>query len=93
MENLNLADMGEDPLIYFLTPAPPSYAADDDVDFDMDFDAGIEDAKHPPPIIRSVSPSSLSRLSRGPPRPPTPPKSPSTPDLDDSLSATPDDHE
>ncbi|KAL2152369.1 hypothetical protein VTH82DRAFT_5553 [Thermothelomyces myriococcoides] len=93
IEDLNLVDMGEDPLIYFLTPTPSSYVGDDDVDFDMDFDAGIEDAKHPPPIIRSVSPSSLGGLSRPPPRPPTPPKPSSTPDLDYSLSATPDEHE
>ncbi|KAL2175122.1 uncharacterized protein P884DRAFT_279517 [Thermothelomyces heterothallicus CBS 202.75] len=95
IEGLNLASMGEDPLIYFLTPTPSSYVGDDDVDvdLDMDFDAGIEDAKHPPPIIRSVSPSSLGGLSRPPPRPPTPPRSPSTPDLDYSLSATPDEHE
>lgn len=93
IEDLDLASMGEDPLIYFLTPTPSSYAADDGMDFDMDFDAGIEDAKHPPPIVRSVSPSSLGGLSRPPPRPPTPPRSPSTPDLDYSLSATPDEHE
>jgi hypothetical protein len=96
IEDLSLATMiDEDPLIYFLTPTPSTYAADEEgMDFDMDFDAGIEDAKHPPPIIRSVSPSSLGGLSRPPPpRPPTPPRSPATPDLDYDLSVTPDEHE
>jgi len=93
IEDLSLAGMDEDPLIYFLTPTPSSYAADDGMDFDMEFDAGIEDAKHPPQIVRSVSPSSLGGLSRPPPRPPTPPRSPSTPDLDYGLSATPDEYE
>ncbi|KAH6641410.1 hypothetical protein F5144DRAFT_132431 [Chaetomium tenue] len=94
IEDLNLSNMEEDPLMYFLTPAPYSCSGDDDgMDFDMEFDAGIEDAKHPAPIIRSVSPSSLEGLSRPPPRPPTPPRSPATPDLDYDLSGTPDEHE
>lgn len=93
IEDLNLSNMDEDPLMYFLTPAPYSCSGDDGMDFDMEFDAGIEDAKHPSPIIRSVSPSSLEGLSRPPPRPPTPPRSPATPDLDYDLSGTPDEHE
>lgn len=93
IEDLNLSNMDEDPLMYFLTPAPYSCSGDEGMDFDMEFDAGIEDAKHPSPIIRSVSPSSLEGLSRPPPRPPTPPRSPATPDLDYDLSGTPDEHE
>ncbi len=87
IDDLDLA-MDEDPIAYFLTPAPSS----DDEDLDMmDFDAGIEDSKHPAPIVRSVSPSSLEGLRLPPPRPPTPPKSPSTPDLDSDRACTPDD--
>ncbi|CAK7205066.1 hypothetical protein SEUCBS139899_007831 [Sporothrix eucalyptigena] len=63
---------------------------DDDSGFysstmDFEFDAGIEDATHPQPIVRSVSPSSLAnglgtgssggRTSRMSMRPPTPPRS------------------
>ncbi|GAB1314859.1 hypothetical protein MFIFM68171_05069 [Madurella fahalii] len=94
IEDLDLAKMGEDPLMYFLTPTPSSYGEDGDaMDFDMEFDAGIEDAKHPPQIVRSVSPSSLGGLSRPPPRPPTPPRSPATPDLEYDMSATPDEYD
>ncbi|KAK4157499.1 hypothetical protein C8A00DRAFT_29500 [Chaetomidium leptoderma] len=93
IQDLDLAKMDEDPLIYFLTPTPSSFAEDEAMDFDMEFDAGIEDTKHPPQVVRSVSPSSLEGLSRPPPRPPTPPRSPATPDLDYDLSATPDEHE
>ena len=94
IEDLNLAKMNEDPFIYFLTPTPTSYPDDEgNMDFDMDFDAGIEDAKHPPQIVRSISPSSLEGLGLPPARPPTPPRSPGTPDLDYGLSETPDEHE
>jgi hypothetical protein len=93
IEDLDLAKMDDDPFMYFLTPTSSSYVQDETLDFDMDFDAGIEDSKHPPPIVRSISPSSLGGLSRPPPRPPTPPRSPATPDLDYDLSATPDEHE
>jgi hypothetical protein len=94
IEELDLARMGEDPLTYFLTPTVSSYGEDGEgMDFDIEFDAGIEDVKHPPPIVRSVSPSSLEGLSRPPPRPPTPPRSPATPDLDYSMSATPDEQD
>ena len=94
IEALDLARMDEDPFMYFLTPTPSSYSADDAMDFDMEFDAGIEDAKHPPQIVRSISPSSLGGIGRPPPpQPPTPPRSPATPDLDYDLSATPDEHE
>lgn len=93
IEDLDLARMDDDPFIYFLTPTPSSYAEDAGMDFDMEFDAGIEDAKHPPQIVRSVSPSSLVGLSLPPPRPPTPPRSPATPELEYDLSTTPEDHE
>ncbi len=93
IEALDLGRMDDDPFIYFLTPTPSSYAEDAGMDFDMEFDAGIEDAKHPPQIVRSVSPSSLVGLSLPPPRPPTPPRSPATPELDYDLSSTPEDHE
>jgi hypothetical protein len=94
IEDLNLAKMDEDPFIYFLTPTPSSYPDDEgNMDFDMDFDAGIEDAKHPPEVVRSISPSSLEGLGRPPARSPTPPRSPGIPDLEYGLSATPDEHE
>lgn len=101
IEPMDLSKMDEDPISYFLTPAPPIHDdlynnQEDAMDFEMDFDAGIEDVKHPPPIIRSVSPSSLHEgLSLPPvPRPPTPPKSPGTPDSSASdQPLTPDDHE
>ncbi|KAK3325385.1 hypothetical protein B0H66DRAFT_121791 [Apodospora peruviana] len=92
IEDMDLSKMDDDPLTYFLTPAPfADEAGGDGMDFEMDFDAGIEDAKHPPPIIRSVSPSSLEGLSLPPPRPPTPPKSPGTPDSLPDMPLTPDD--
>jgi hypothetical protein len=62
LPNDEVEDIDEDPLTYFLTPAP---SLDDDADMGvMDFDAGIEDSSHPPEIVRSVSPSSLDGLSR-----------------------------
>ncbi|KAA8631682.1 hypothetical protein SMACR_02547 [Sordaria macrospora] len=92
--DVDLSHIDQDPLTYFLTPTPAADALDDDdMDFDMDFDAGIEDTKHPAPIVRSVSPSSLGGLSLPPPRPPTPPRSSSTPELDFDGYPTPDDKE
>lgn len=90
--------MDEDPLTYFLTPASPPYRNDggEVMDFEMDFDAGIEDSKHPTKEVRSVSPSSLGGFSRPPPLPPhspSPPMSPATPDLEFDMSTTPDDHD
>jgi len=93
IEPMDLSKMDDDPLSYFLTP--PSLLdtyGEHTMDFEMDFDAGIEDFKHPPPIIRSVSPSSLDGLSL-PHRPPTPPKSPGTPDSFSDQPLTPDDHD
>ncbi|KAK0635720.1 hypothetical protein B0T17DRAFT_612542 [Bombardia bombarda] len=95
IDDLDLSKIDEDPLVYFLTPTTfPDSDDDDGMDFEMDFDAGIEDAKHPPPVVRSVSPSSLGGLSHPPPpRSPTPPRSPSIPDLalDSSSNPTPED--
>ncbi|OHE90261.1 hypothetical protein CORC01_14443 [Colletotrichum orchidophilum] len=76
----SLDDIDEDPLTYFLTPAP-DLEDDEDVTM-MDFDAGIED-NSPREIVRSVSPSSLDGLDKSKGR-----KSPPVPDLSDL--ATPD---
>ena len=69
---------------------------DDDLDM-LDFGAGIEDStKNPPPIVRSVSPSSLEGLSLPAPRPPTPPRSPPShlsPDPDSATDDDEDEHE
>lgn len=92
--DVDLSGIDQDPLTYFLTPTPAVDAVDDDdMDFDMEFDAGIEDTKHPAPTVRSVSPSSLGGLSLPPPRPPTPPKASSTPELDFDGYPSPDDKE
>lgn len=89
---LDLSKIDENPITYFLTPAQSAYDDDgDDMDFEMDFDAGIEDAKHPPPIVRSVSPSSLDGLSLPPPRLPTPPRRSASPDPDRDMPLTPED--
>lgn len=89
IDDLDLSYIDDDPLNYFLTPAPSSQ--DDDVDM-FDFDAGIENTKQPAPIVRSISPSKLDSGFRLPLRPPSPPKifgSPSSvPDLD--MAPTPD---
>jgi hypothetical protein len=58
-----LEDIDDDPLTYFLTPAPTFEDSDDDVAA-MDFDAGIQIAGMPRDIVRSVSPSSLAGLRR-----------------------------
>ncbi|KAK3984785.1 hypothetical protein QBC44DRAFT_8171 [Cladorrhinum sp. PSN332] len=83
---LDLTSMDEDPLTYFLTPDEG-----DMMDFEMDFDAGIENDKTPTQIVRNVSPSNLQGFSRPPPHPPTPPRSPATPELEYDLYGTPDD--
>ncbi|KAH6889897.1 hypothetical protein B0T10DRAFT_404257 [Thelonectria olida] len=58
----SLDDIDNDPLTYFLTPAPE---IDDHLDDDMmDYDAGIEDDSRPREIIRSVSPSTLDGLRK-----------------------------
>lgn len=85
----------EDPLVYFLTPAP---LLQDDINEDSDmmdfeFDAGIEGAKPRRDIVRSVSPSSLNGLALPPPRPPTPPRSPPAQLFPDAESATDEEEE
>lgn len=56
----------EDPLTYFLTPATPK--EEEDLEFDFDFDAGIEDSSRPRDIVRSVSPSTLDGLKKYKPK-------------------------
>lgn len=61
-----LDDIDDDPLTYFLTPAPD---LEDDADAAMmDFDAGIESPGTRADDVRSVSPSSLDGLARPIPR-------------------------
>lgn len=55
-----LDDLDDDPLTYFLTPAP------DTDDFEADFDAGIQSPDGSVDVVRSVSPSSLDGLRRSP---------------------------
>ncbi len=90
-EDPDLSFIDDDPLTYFLTPPPSGDDDDSAALIDFDFDAGIEDAKRPPPIVRSVSPSSLGGLSLPPPRPPSPPRSPPAHLSPDPESATDDD--
>ena len=56
----------EEPLTYFLTPATPK--DEEDLEFDFDFDAGIEDSSKPRDIVRSVSPSTLDGLKKYKPK-------------------------
>ncbi|KAI1313115.1 hypothetical protein F5Y03DRAFT_155849 [Xylaria venustula] len=51
----------ENPLKYFLTPATPR---EEELEFEFEFDAGIEDSNSPRQIVRSVSPSTLDGLRR-----------------------------
>lgn len=80
-------DIDEDPLTYFLTPAPLPDDVDDDSNI-MDFDAGIEDSSHPREIVRSVSPSTLDGLSRPKTRKASP-----EPELSDGPTPDEDDDE
>jgi hypothetical protein len=92
IDDLDLSCIDDDPFNYFLTPAPSSQ--DDDLDMEMDFDAGIEDSKRHVPIVRSVSPSSLDGgLTSLPLRPPTPPRSfgSHSPEPDLDMAPTPED--
>ncbi|KAJ4263134.1 hypothetical protein NW762_006756 [Fusarium torreyae] len=67
----SLDDIDDDPLTYFLTPAP--LLDDDDMgDAMFDFDAGIEDASSPRLFVRSVSPSTLDGLRKPGLRPMSP---------------------
>ncbi|KAK2024547.1 hypothetical protein LX32DRAFT_95897 [Colletotrichum zoysiae] len=81
----SLDDIDEDPLTYFLTPAPDPEDSDEDVSM-MNFDAGIED-NSPREIVRSVSPSALDGLNKalnGRKPPPVPELSDlATPDTDE----------
>lgn len=86
----DLDGFDDDPLNYFLTPAPSSQ--DDDVDMDLDLDAGIDTPKRKAPVVRSVSPSSLrSKFTGLPLRPPTPPRSfgSHSPEPDLDMAPTP----
>ncbi|KAI1336129.1 hypothetical protein F5Y15DRAFT_212856 [Xylariaceae sp. FL0016] len=64
-DDLDLPSSHENPLTYFLTPATPK---DEEMEFDFDFDAGIEDSNNPRDIIRSISPSTLDGLKSYKPR-------------------------
>ncbi|KAI1391325.1 uncharacterized protein F4822DRAFT_427174 [Hypoxylon trugodes] len=55
----------ENPLMYFLTPPTPG---NEDLEFDFEFDAGIEDSNRPREIIRTVSPSTLDGLRKYKPK-------------------------
>lgn len=84
--------MDDDPLTFFLTPAPALDKEDDgDMEMDFGFDAGIGNGNDAAEIVRSVSPSSLDGMKRSPPRSPTPPKSPPARLSPDLESATDDD--
>jgi len=88
------AAMDEDPLTYFLTPAPALEDQDDgDMEMEFGFDAGFGTGNDADEIVRSVSPSSLDGMSLPPPRPPTPPKSPPARLSPDPESATDDEDE
>jgi hypothetical protein len=96
VSDLDLSFIDDDPLNYFLTPAPSSQ--DSEMDLDLDLDAGISTPRHKKaPIVRSVSPSSLnsSLLTSLPLRPPTPPRSfgSRSPEPDLDMSPTPEDEE
>ncbi|KAF7548233.1 hypothetical protein G7Z17_g7194 [Cylindrodendrum hubeiense] len=80
-----LDDIDDDPLTYFLTPAPD--IDDDDMDMDMmDFGAGIQDDNQPREIIRTVSPSTLDGLRK-------PGLRPVSPDTSSDITADDDDDE
>ncbi|KAI0201024.1 hypothetical protein F4808DRAFT_136687 [Astrocystis sublimbata] len=63
-EDFDNGSRPENPLKYFLTPATPAATEDDELEFEFDFDAGIEDSNSPRHIVRSVSPSTLDGLRR-----------------------------
>ncbi|KAI1505885.1 hypothetical protein F5X99DRAFT_174297 [Biscogniauxia marginata] len=64
-DDIDIPSSHENPLTYFLTPPTPK---DDNLEFDFDFDAGIEDSNNPRGIVRSISPSTLDGLKRYKPR-------------------------
>ncbi|KAI2471868.1 hypothetical protein F4781DRAFT_61704 [Annulohypoxylon bovei var. microspora] len=55
----------ENPMMYFLTPPTPK---EEELEFDFEFDAGIEDSNRPREIIRTVSPSTLDGLRKYKPK-------------------------
>ncbi|KAI5867146.1 hypothetical protein GGS23DRAFT_163106 [Durotheca rogersii] len=55
----------ENPMMYFLTPPTPK---GEDLEFEFEFDAGIEDSNRPQEITRTVSPSTLDGLRKYKPR-------------------------
>lgn len=55
----------DDPLTYFLTEHTPK---EEELEFEFDFDAGIEDTSHPRDFVRSISPSTLDGLKKYKPR-------------------------
>ncbi|KAI0852557.1 hypothetical protein F5Y00DRAFT_175326 [Daldinia vernicosa] len=55
----------ENPMMYFFTPPTPK---EEDLEFDFEFDAGIEDPTKPREFIRTVSPSTLDGLRKYKPR-------------------------
>ncbi|KAI1262157.1 hypothetical protein F5Y18DRAFT_161610 [Xylariaceae sp. FL1019] len=57
----------ENPLKYFLTPATPR-EEEEELDFDFELDAGIEDSNGSRQIVRSISPSTLDGLKKYKPR-------------------------
>jgi hypothetical protein len=80
-------DDDEDPLTYFLTPAPAFEDQEANNDMEMDFDAGIEDPSQPREIVRSVSPSTLNGLSK-------PKKArPASPDFDSDMTSPDEDED
>ncbi|KAH8652487.1 hypothetical protein BX600DRAFT_516521 [Xylariales sp. PMI_506] len=58
-DDFDMPLLQRNPLTYFLTPATPER---EELEFDFDFDAGIEDASRPQEIVRSISPSTLDGL-------------------------------
>jgi hypothetical protein len=59
-DDFDMPLLQQDPLRYFLTPATPM---EEELEFDFDFDAGIEDPNSPREIVRSISPSNLGGFS------------------------------
>ncbi|KFZ17169.1 hypothetical protein V502_04708 [Pseudogymnoascus sp. VKM F-4520 (FW-2644)] len=57
----DISDTDANPFAYFLEPAVPASASDDDDDY-LDLSAGIESDDAKTPQVREVSPSSLQRL-------------------------------
>ncbi|KAI0472147.1 hypothetical protein GGR56DRAFT_108923 [Xylariaceae sp. FL0804] len=65
-DDLDMSSSHENPMAYFLSPATPK--DDEDLEFEFNFDAGIEDSNKPKGIVRSISPSTLDGLKRYKPK-------------------------